>query len=139
MPKNYTQDFLNSLPFSLREEINGYGQSIYAVANDIIKEAGVRFTDELRDQLVFLACVRKLWAKSKTQFWILDNSLSLCRQNNISHIKMGGHLYGCDSEEYNEIRTFLRHFEELLRNLEIYEIIELYSLQEIVLFLVGRD
>lgn len=131
-------ELFQELPYSLREEVVGYGISINEAAEQIIKDAGVKYNQELSDNLVFVACMRRLWSKFEVQYWILDNSLALCKKNEVTHIKIGGNYYGYESDQYNELRLFIRNFELLLTNMELYDLVKMGSLKEIVIDLADK-
>jgi len=59
------------------EQVLDYARSVEAASRDISKEAEIELTDELLDQLVLVAAVRKLHAICSSSYWLLYNSTKL--------------------------------------------------------------
>ena len=82
MSLRYVNAFFKELPHTLREQVIDYARSVDAASRDISKEAEVELTDDLRDQLVLVAAVRKLHAICSSSYWLLYNSARLLGQGN---------------------------------------------------------
>ncbi len=77
MSLRYVNAFAPELPYTLREQVIDYARSVEAASQEIFKEAEVKLTDELRDQLALVAAVRKLHSICSSSYWLLYNSTRL--------------------------------------------------------------
>jgi hypothetical protein len=82
-------EMLEPLPFTLREQIEGYAHSIDEVGEDILRDVGIPFDEQVMDQLVFIAGVRRLWTIVDGQFSILNNSLLLMAKDQVDGFSVG--------------------------------------------------
>lgn len=138
MSKEALYEIIGCLPYNIRIEINGYVDSIENVSAEIFESAGIGYNEGLLESLLLLAGIRRIYSMVDSQFWILDNSLSLVRQQEVRKIRIGSSSYGYDSEEYTEIRELKNELEALITQLGILKYIKATSLSEI-LVLLGEE
>lgn len=113
MSLRYVNAFARDLPYTLREQVVGYARSVELASHDISKEAEIELTDELRDQLVLVAAVRKLHAICSTSYWLLYNSTKLLGDRVIG-VQVGKTTFSRGSADYNQISRLLGDLETVL-------------------------
>jgi hypothetical protein len=138
MTKLISPTFIDALPFSLRGDIQGYIASVDDVKHDIFASVGFEFSDELYEQLIFIAAIRRLWSIIDNQYWTIDNTLALGRRYNIGGIIVGRSRYTPTSSEYIEVRELRKELEQLLVSSDFRKYIDFSSLSEILLALGGK-
>ncbi len=115
MSLRYVNAFSPELPYTLREQVINYARSVEAASNDISKEAEIELTDELRDQLVLIAAVRKLHAICSSSYWLLYNSTKLLG-NEVAGVRVGGTTFSQESAHFGQLSTLLGDLETVLRD-----------------------
>ena len=73
----------------------------------------MELTEELRDQLVLVAGVRKLYAICSTSYWLLYNSTTLLG-NGDAGIRVGGTTFSRDGGQFLKLSILLRELETVL-------------------------
>lgn len=139
MNKYDIKELIELLPYNLREEINGYVSSIENAGEEIFKETQVEFNKELLNKLIFISGLRKIWAFVNTQYWAIDNSLSLIRGQKIKEVMIGTTCYGYGSDAYLEIRKLRDNFQSLLDKLGLLEIMESKTIKDILILLKSKS
>lgn len=115
MSLRYVNAFAPELPYTLREQVLDYSRSVEAASHDISKEAEIELTDELLDQLVLIAAVRKLHAICSSSYWLLYNSTKLLG-NEVTGVRVGGTTFSRESAHFNQLSTLLGDLETVLRD-----------------------
>jgi len=115
MSLRYVNAFAPELPYTLREQVIDYARSVEAASQEISKEAEVRLTDELRDQLALVAAVRKLHSICSSSYWLLYNSTKLLG-NDVSGVRVGGTTFSPESARFRQLGTLLGDLEAVLNN-----------------------
>lgn len=118
-------DTISDLPFSIREQILGYADSVRASAKDIANEAGVEYSQEFSNNLAYLSGIKKLYSLVSTSFWSLDNTSVLLSKSDISTITIAGRNYSKNSPVYAEIYALLNALDKKLFDLKIKEVMQL--------------
>ena len=113
MSLRYVNSFASELPYSLREQVVDYARSVDQASSEIFKEAEMELTEELRDQLVLVAGVRKLYAICSTSYWLLYNSTTLLG-NGDAGIRVGGTTFSRDGGQFLKLSILLRELETVL-------------------------
>jgi len=115
MSLRYVNAFARELPYALREQVVGYARSVELASHDISKEAEVELTDELRDQLVLVAAVRKLHAICSTSYWLLYNSTRLLGDE-VSGVRVGNTTFSPGNADFDQLSRLLGDLEIVLRD-----------------------
>ena len=115
MSLRYVNAFAPELPYTLREQVLDYARSVEAASRDISKEAEIELTDELLDQLVLVAAVRKLHAICSSSYWLLYNSTKLLGDE-VTGVRVGGTTFSRGSAHFDQLATLLGYLETVLRD-----------------------
>jgi hypothetical protein len=115
MSLRYVNAFSKELPYTLREQVIDYARSVDAASRDISKEAEVELTDDLRDQLVLVAAVRKLHAICSSSYWLLYNSTKLLG-NEVTGVRVGGTTFSQETTYFSQLAALLGDLETVLRD-----------------------
>lgn|SRR5579875_495558 len=115
MSLRYVNAFAPELPYTLREQVLDYARSVEAASHEIFREAEVKLTDELRDQLVLVAAVRKLHSICSTSYWLLYNSARVLG-NDVSEVHIGGTTFSRESAHFRQLAILLGDLETLLND-----------------------
>ncbi len=124
------------LPFALREQITSYAESVKLALPAIFSDAGVTPRQELSDQVVFLAGIKKFHGLVASNYWALDNSASLLQTADVTRIRIGAQDFSRGGELHSSLRSVLEAIETVLAHEEIKELLEL-SYAELVQHLAG--
>lgn len=125
-------DFARGLPPKLREDVVGYARSVQSAVPEIFRDAGIAETQDLRDQLILIAGVKKLHAICSSAFWILDNSLTGLRQSDVQQIRLGGIYVARGSRQWLQLRDAVTAIEVILVDQRVMPFIQLSSYAEIL-------
>jgi hypothetical protein len=142
-------ELIDDLPFRIRDNLEGYVLSIEQAAPEIFTAAGVDFTTELRDQLVFMAGVRKMWLLVDSQYQVLSRSLLVLEANQVALLQVGGTTYGSGrrvdgfttersadgvraTAAYLEIQRFRDDFRTQLADMQLDVVVQISSLEELL-------
>lgn len=112
-------EFARELPPRLREDVIGYARSVQSALPEIFQDAGVAETRDLRDRLVFIAGVKKLYAICTSAFWILDNSLRNLQRAEIQQVRLGSVFVARGSREWIQLRDAVMAIEAVLQDQRI--------------------
>ncbi len=66
-------DAISELPYGLSEQVLSYARSLDVAAPEIFEDAGVPFSREIADTLVFIAGLRKLLSIVDSNYRVIDN------------------------------------------------------------------
>lgn len=132
MSLQQVDQFAQTLPFRMREDVLSYARSVQDALGDIFRDARIRRDPELGDQLVFLAGIKKLHAICTGTFWILDNSLTSLEQVDAYEVRIGSLRISRNSREYRQLRELLNDVELLLAKYDLTEIVRMPSYAEIL-------
>lgn len=125
-------EIMKELPFSIREEIGGYLASVELNATSIFEESKVQLTKERLDKFIFLVGLRRIWTMVDTQYWILDNCLSLVQENQVKDVTIGSLHLSKDSEGYNRMKDFRHNFYLLLIEIGFIRITDVKTMGDII-------
>ena len=88
------------MPYRLREQILDFATFVEDAAEDLLQSAGVpEASDDLVDQLVYIAGMWRLWQAINGQVSLLDNSLALLQTGGVEGVQMGRRVYTDRSPE----------------------------------------
>ena len=103
-----------ALPYNLREQVLGYARSVDAAAPEIAREAGVVLTLYVRDQLAFIAGVRKLYAITASSYWAVDNAAQFLEQQDVAAVRVGRTDYSRGGQMHSGLRSTLEDFDRVV-------------------------
>jgi hypothetical protein len=109
----YVNKFAPELPYTLREQVLDYARSVDQASPDIFKDAEIALTEELRDQLVLVAGVRKLYAICSSSYWLLYNSATVLG-NGDARIRVGGTTFSRGEGQFFNLSKLLYDLETVL-------------------------
>lgn len=125
------------LPFALREQITGYAESVKLALPAIFADAGVTTRQDVSDQVVFLAGIKKFYSLVASNYWALDNSASLLQSADVTRIRIGAQDFSRGGQLHSSLRSALEAVENILAREEIKEFLDL-SYVELVQQLAGN-
>jgi hypothetical protein len=131
-------DIIDALPFGLRDQLDGYVSAVESVADDIIREAGLEPSQAIRDQLVFAAGVRRLWAMVDGQWAVLDTSLRFLRESRVNGMRVGSALYGPESRDFVEVQRLRRQLSEELQQLQLQDAVLMDDLSDLAQWVAAQ-
>jgi len=102
------------LPFVLREQVLGYAESVRQALPDICREAGVKPSPELFEQITYIAGIRKFHGLVASNFWALDNSAALLLASDVSQIRMGAQDFSRGGNVHSILKNALEALEAAL-------------------------
>jgi hypothetical protein len=118
-----------SLPYALRESVEGYTQAVQEVLPEIAKEAEVQLTDSLRNQFLFVVAVRRVWEFVSGSCWIAESCIDIAQRHGIAGFQVGGDLYAKGSETYESMDRLRKEFSQLIERLKIGQFVRASSLR----------
>jgi hypothetical protein len=113
------------LPFVLREQILGYADSVRHALPDIFREAGVKPTLDLFDEVTYIAGIRKFHGLVASNYWALDNSASLLLASDVSQIRMGAQDFSRGGNIHTILKNALDALESALDRQGATQLLEL--------------
>lgn len=113
MSLRYVNKFAPSLPYTLREQVLDYARSVDQASLNISKDAEIELTEELQDQLVLVAGVRKLYAICSSSYWLLYNSTRVLGNGNAG-IRVGNTTFSREGGQFLNLFNLLRDLETVL-------------------------
>ena len=119
------QSMVGGLPRSLSGQVPGYAESVERTLPEIFKDAGKAFDNDIADQMVFLAGVRKLYSVVASSYWTLDNSATLLQKLNADRIRIGRTDYSHGSAFHQNLSALLDAIEKVLRKHDIFQYVNL--------------
>lgn len=96
-----------------------YARSVQSALPEMFQGAGVAETRDLRDQLVSIAGVKKLYAICSSAFWILDNSLRGLERVEVQQVRLGRLFLARGSREWAQLRDTVTAMEAVLQEQRI--------------------
>jgi hypothetical protein len=130
---------LEPLPYRLREQVIDYVAAVAEAAPEIFADAEIEQSPELRDQLIFVAGIRKLWALVDGQFELVSDSLTLLGQSDVERIRIGSIPIDRQSELFTALRTLRNGLQRTLIEQQIFDIVRADSLASAVRALAARS
>lgn len=106
---------ITDLPYALSEQVLSYARSLDVAAPEIFKDAGVQFSREVADTLVFVAGLRKLLSIIDSNYWVIDNvGAILERQQDQFSVRVGGTDLSRGGDYHHALVTVRKELVELL-------------------------
>lgn len=107
------------LPKILVDQVIGYAESVEHSLPEIFQNAGRPFDENLANQVVFLAGVKKLHSIVASSYWTLDNSAALLQNFSINRIQIGGTDYSQGGSFHQNLYRLLIALENLIETYNI--------------------
>jgi hypothetical protein len=126
-----------ALPYSLREQIEGYVESVSQSQNEIFRDANVPFSAEIRDRLLFVAGVRRLFNITRSYYWLLDRSLQLLGDD-ADALALGRARLRRGEGEMEALRKLVNKLEKALNESGFDETFRYESLSDVVAHLYAQ-
>jgi len=133
MSKEHLKKVTDSLPKDLRNDINGYVQSIIDNQELIFKENGILFTNELAGKFIFLVGIRRLIQFVDSQFWTLNNSFSILKTYEVNSVKIGSQSLNKESQYYKDLKKVRSRLFDIVKKYELNNLIMANTLSELLL------
>lgn len=116
---------INLLPsYDLRESLNGYLLSLELASQEIFRENQIQLNSDLLSKFLFCAVLRKLWSLINSQHWLLHDGLAVSKKSGVNGYLVGGRDYSVGSKDWESVNDLYGQFSELLKKLEMEEIIK---------------
>ncbi|WP_379063340.1 hypothetical protein ACHMW4_20750 [Mesorhizobium sp. UC22_110] len=140
MANQQIQNMTADLPYSLRENVNGYVDAVAAAISDIAREARVDIQGERLDQFLLIVAIRRVWSFVNGQYWIMTDSIGVATRSEVSAdgvpqvrgFRVGRDEISQDSQAFLEGRLLRDELYKLIVKLRIEElVVETSSLSEI--------
>ncbi|WP_144378031.1 hypothetical protein [Mesorhizobium amorphae] len=140
MASQQIQNMTADLPYSLKENVNGYVDAVAAAISDIAREARVDIQGEQLDQFLLIVAIRRVWSFVNGQYWIMTDSIGVATRSETSTdgrpqvrgFRVGRDEISQDSQAFLEGRLLRDELYKLIVKLRIEElVVETSSLSEI--------
>jgi hypothetical protein len=125
------EQIARELPPRLRDDIVGYARSVETALPEIFRDAGVRRTESLAQQLVFIAGVKKIYSICSSNYWILESSLHALRDHAES-VRLGSTVVSRSSPYFLRLQELNSDLLEMLGEHHLSEFMEIGAYSEIL-------
>ena len=126
------KEFAEELPYRFREDVISYARSVRDAVPDIFKEAQYPLNEDLAEQIIFIAGVKKLYSIFTAHFWTISNSLFMLERSEVHSVRIGSRLIYKSSDDYFALSELVRHLDHLLSEHRMLEFIHQQSYPEIL-------
>lgn len=109
----------SQLPFTLRQDIEGYARTLQDAETDIYRDADVSLKEVPSERFLLVTVVWRLYSQVEGQRWVVQNSLEVASEYSASGISAGRFRYSRGSEDVSEIRELHTSFERWLHNRDL--------------------
>lgn len=121
------------MPFRLREQVIDYVASVADAIPEIFSDAGIEFSAELRDDLLFLAGIRKIWTLVNGQFELVNGALTLLAESDVRRMRIGSMPLDRQSDLYRSLKTLRDGLQRTFIELGIFDTVRAESLTAMLL------
>ena len=126
-------DAIKDLPYSLAEQVLSYARSMDIAAPEIFKDAGIAFSREVADTLVFIAGLRKLFSIIDSNYWMIDNAGEILEQQQDQFaVRVGAADLSRGGTYHQSLATVRRELVELLSEHQLLQFVQNASYVEVV-------
>lgn len=132
MSKTQLKKITDNLPLNLRNDVNGYVQSIIEVQEQIFKENGIKFSADLSDKFIFLIGIKRIIQFVDNQYWVMNNSFAILKKYSINSIKIGAQSINKQSEYYKEISELRASLMKMIKRNGLIELMSTRSHGELL-------
>ena len=103
----------------VRDQVLGYAESVNAALPEIFEEVRLSFDEQVADEVVLIAGIRKLDAICSSAALLLDRAMAGLAADQIMTIRIGASEYAEDSRDYTELTELSNLMRATLRDLEM--------------------
>lgn len=114
MSLNDVRLLVADLPRALGEQVIGYAESVDRALPEIFREARRRKNQQVVDQLVFIAAVKKIHWLASSSYWTLENSGKLLASMNVTRVRVGQSDLSRGGIVYEQLQSLLNDLETVL-------------------------
>ena len=129
-------DLISGLPYRVRETIIGYAESVDAAAPSIFAELGQDVIDDLRDDLVYVCAVARLWRIVDSQYRILVDGTAFLETLGIEDVRVGSSVFGRGTPDDESVRRLRTAFQTQLTQLGLFAVVRQRSPREMLATLI---
>lgn len=108
------EEFADLLPYTLKEQVLGYARSVRDAMPEIVLEAGVEYSNEVADKIIYIAGLRKLYSICNSSYWALENTCYLLQESNVHNVRVGGTDMSKGSQFYNDLNSITKDIDSYL-------------------------
>jgi hypothetical protein len=147
MVNAFIREFIENLPRSMQDNIEGYVDAVAAALPDIVREASVKIEARQVDEFLVVVAIRRLWAAVNTQYWTMNDSIEVASrprsdiaapETSIRGFRLGRDEISANSGPFRESRLLRKELDKLLSQLEIKAFVtETVSLSEVAQRMFG--
>ena len=123
MNKTDIARMFDDLPYSLRERVMGYVNSVEIAIPEIFRDAEIQYNEDLAETLLFVASLRKFFSIVNSAYWTLENTGEILERQNTRNIRIGGSFYSRYSPYYEQLFNMHMDLEDLLKANGLYEMV----------------
>ncbi len=125
-------ELIHELPGTMREQIEGYANSIRDAGEEIFRNAGIAFDEQLLDEFILVVGIRRLWTLVDSPYWLLQHSINTARKQGANGFTVGGAVLESGSPEVNRITTLRQQFQDILITLQLSSYLDARSLRDVL-------
>lgn len=119
------EEFTSELPYALAEQVEGYARSVRDATDDICRDAGVEASPSIREQMMWVAALRRLHAIIGSAYWTVDTSNLLLRRQDWETTSVGATDYSEGSSMYATLSGLQRDLHLLVQELGAGQLLSL--------------
>ena len=94
MPNSRIQSLTATLPYSLREAVNGYVDAVAAALPEIQKDARVEIAGERADAFLIVVAIRRIWSTINNQYWTMNDCIQIASRTDGRAVAEQGQVRG---------------------------------------------
>ena len=126
------KEAIEGIPYSLSEQVLSYSRSVSVALPDIFSEAGVAYSPDIVDQVVFLAGIRKLFSIIDSAYWVIDNASAILSKQDMHRIRVGSTNLSRGADYHYSVEQLRKNLITVLEDNNIYKYIADQSFVSIV-------
>lgn len=123
---------LTQLPRALSDEIDGYVNSVHQSVGEIFKEAETQADPIMVDTFLFCIGIKRLWTIVDSQYWVIDNSLTLLRNTGSTGFRVGSTSVQKSANEIQSLAQVRADLQGILTQIGLEDIVMATDLKTIV-------
>ena len=132
MANQLVRDLVAELPWRLRESVEGYVDTVAGSLPDIEKDAGVKLPGDKIELFLFIVAVRRVWAAVNSQYWIIQDTVTIARSRDLDGFQAGRDRYALGSDAMLESLELRKELEAVIAKVEIEALVTARRLADVV-------